>query len=282
MTRAWIGVALSFVALGCAPSGPMTEFGFRCTDDAECVQGTCSGTPSSSDRFCTTTCSAASPCPRSSSGQAFVCGEAGECVRPCTLGATQGSGASLELCQASGTFAACSGLDEATSCQACGCEPFGGGRCTPGVGCEIPLADGMACTRDTQCTSGTCYRDTDVCGPKRALRAACSADVECESANCSTNGDETLVGRCNVRFGQSCTREDPCDDCEGADPALFTTGRCLRTTCNPTNARCGTIDRAQFECVESTDGMFRCYQRCSEESGCYFRRRCDPTDIYCS
>lgn len=280
MLRARMCVGLFAVALGCAPSGPLTGYGYPCIDDVECAEGMCSGSPVASDRICTTPCSAASPCPVSLRGQSFVCGAAGECVRPCPLGATQGVGASRELCQSSGFFAACSGLDEATSCEACGCEPFGGGTCTVGVGCEIPLANGMACTRDTQCTSGTCYRDTNVCGPKRALRAPCSADVECESANCSTNGDETMVGRCNVRFGQACRLEDPCDDCRDID-VILRTGRCFRRTCNPTNALCGRIDIAQFDCVESTDGMYRCFQQCSMETGCYYGRCSGGADMYC-
>lgn len=253
--------------LGCAGPPPPATFGETCVANADCESGACAA----SDRFCTQECSGTCPA-------GYVCGPSGFCERPCSTGSTQGSGASREIC-VDGLYVACSTRDAASACASCGCEPFGGGTCAEGSGCIVPQPDGSPCTSNVGCTSGTCYRDTSVCGPPRAMGEPCTLDSECETQNCSTDGDYSSPGVCNQELGTECTgfgRTATCTNCFEWDSILPAV--CAREHCGP-DAACpqlGVSERV-WSCELSTDGSQRCYEQCDPESS----YRCFDSGDFC-
>ncbi|MDQ3033751.1 MAG: hypothetical protein M3Y87_15145 [Myxococcota bacterium] len=96
----------------------------------------------------------------------------------------------------------------------------------------------------------------------RAMGEPCSIDADCDTRNCSTDGNETAVGVCHQPLGTVCEWDsDTCSNCLG--DSLNTSGICSRDTCDPLDApNCPTYRDHGFECVMSTDGLYRCYERC--------------------
>ncbi len=242
--------------LGCTSAPPLSTFGRACAEDGECESGVCGA-----EGFCTEECSGSS-CPAG-----YRCDASGVCVTACSEGSTQGSGVGREIC-VDGSFVACSTGDAASTCAACGCEPFGGGTCVAGTGCVVPQPDGSPCTADVGCTSGACYRDTSTCGPPRAMGEPCTVDAECETHNCSTDGDPTVAGVCNQELGSECAgfgRTETCTNCLHYDSILAPV--CAREHCGP-EAACPQLgdSRRVWSCELSTDGTHRCDERCDPES----------------
>ena len=244
--------ALALNALACIGEDAEPKFGFdeRCFRDSDCESGVCGRTDPYVD-LCTVKCDKPSePC---SEGDGYVCRETLTCGTPCEPGRTSG------VCGADGVIRTCEEVD-ATACQICGCDLFGGGVCDPGKGCVEPAELGSACTNDSFCTSGTCDPETHTCIELRVreLGESCHHDFECKSENCSNDGKVDEAGKCNQKLGTACTQgSDTCTDCQGG---IFDE-RCGRQNCDPETApNCGE----GWECAKAEQG-YRCYESC--ESG---------------
>ncbi|MCC6874404.1 MAG: hypothetical protein IT378_08895 [Sandaracinaceae bacterium] len=273
------------LGMGCSSGPPPAPVGSGCEVDDDCASGQCLSYESA--RLCTTECSPESPCPVAGTRR-LACGGEGLCVLACTDGTTSGSGAQTRLC-VDGLFVDCAGLDPAMACTACGCGPFGGGRCTTG-GCVLPQPDGTSCTLDVECASGACYRDSQTCGSPRAMGEPCRVDAECADRNCSTDGDQTATGVCNQPLGSACRGAGgsaTCTRCIVGPFSISGDGFCSRAFCDPVDANhCPTSGRRVWGCAESVDGRHRCYETCYEGEEYPTYSCLDPIDScrngYCS
>jgi hypothetical protein len=228
--------------------------------------------------YCSATCTLSADCIRAGSPLALDCEVGtGECFLPCDFDETRGSGLDLEICATGRRFAPCSTQPPASACLVCGCEPFGGGTCIVGMGCVVPRANGEECTVDAQCVSGSCHRDTELCGNPRPMGDACTVDAECASSNCSTDGLTTSPGVCNQPLGSRCTgpmsgrnRTETCTNCLidfGADAGI-----CLREDCAPGTApTCPSFAGHEFECALGADDTYGCFEVCEDEfDDCFY------------
>lgn len=258
--RPWI-IVLGIGLAGCAMDERLpTELGGACGLDTQCASGQCGHLDGRS--FCTEECVDASGC--SAEAGLPLCRPEGFCAPACREGERSGTGATALLCRG-GAFVACSDQDPATACAACGCEPFGGGMCTS-TGCELPRADGEACTTDLQCASRACYRDTNVCGAPRPMGEPCTVDAECATSNCSADGAAGVTGVCNQALGTTCTRSTTtCTRCIGA--STLSDGICSRRRCDPERApTCPRVSRRTWTCDRTVDGDHRCFETCDYEA----------------
>lgn len=289
-TSAFVLATVLAAVTGCGAGGSGAPLGEDCLNNAACASGMCIET-NFTRSYCSAPCSAASDCTGADVPLVLTCDTAaGNCVHVCLSGQTQGSGAGTQICGSGGLFVACSSLDAVSSCDACGCEPFGGGTCVAGMGCVMPQPDGAACTIDAQCTSGACLRDTHQCGAPRAMGGACHVDAECATHNCSTDGNASMAGVCNQSLGTPCTQDASgsrhtatCTDCQVSFD--YPGGVCFRAACDPTNApNCQDFDNHPFQCAAGgTDGRYHCYETCSSTiHRCYYSTyACYEVGDYC-
>lgn len=242
----------------------------------DCESGICAESPGSysSRGICSQACSAAEACPTVAGIGRLTCNpETSECVTPCAEETTLPVGAETFVCR-SGEYDACSDLTD-IDCDICGCGPFAGSVCIAGVGCVDPQPDGSSCDHPEECTSGACFYSSSTCGSARAIGEACHADEDCETANCSNDGNHAVAGVCNMAFGTRCSGHTQCNQCESYD--AFYDGWCIRTFCNPDDAHpcptgisTGGTGSRRWDCRESQDGQYRCFENCTTQEGYYY------------
>ena len=152
------------------------------------------------------------------------------CVKGCVEGQTTTSG---HVCRG-GVSVSCAELEAAEACATCGCGPFGGGSCVPGVGCFTPREQG----------------------------AACSYDQQCVTQSCSNDGDLNVQGTCGQTLGTYCTDLETCTLCVGMTATKA--GVCTRWSCDSKTAPCPPL----WSCLPRAAGGQRCFQQCHFDTDC--------------
>jgi hypothetical protein len=264
----------------CSAGGGTGKVGDRCTTNAACASGDCTGL-----HFCSEVCASSADCGSNTAGTPNACLAATsvveECFPTCATQSQCQAFAATDVCDPFGTVESpevgiCrSGVGTGKAGDQCALNSdCASGKCAVGLlgqgpWCTEVCTSSAGCGSSSAGTPNACLPDADgldVCFPTCSTQAQCQALSPTATCDPGATVENTTLGVCFLGSGDG-KIGDKC-----ASNADCTSGECAGSWCTEvctSSAGCGSnTARTPNECVLSADGLDLCFPGCSTQAQC--------------